>query len=99
MEAEDTLAYLLTPGEFDPDPEPAPAPAEPPQAPAAVEIAGPTRDEEIEALRRDFILADESEDDAIHRLAKEFRDLRSLYVGNLYMDEGQKHRFQTLSSK
>lgn len=56
-------------------------------------------DPEVDTLRRDFILADETEDAAITRLAEEFKNLRSKYVGNLLMDDGELARFHKLNTK
>jgi hypothetical protein len=78
------------------------APPEPPtpsgdeKTPAA---APDPKDEEIERLRNEFILADEKEDEAIKRLALEYQALRSLFVGGLFMDPGQKRRFEVLSTR
>ncbi len=42
---------------------------------------------------------DETEAEAMRRLAEEFQNLRSLYVGNLEMTDGQKHRFSVMNTK
>lgn len=66
-----------------------------------VQVAAPEPEEseEVAALRHEFILADEPEDVAIARLAEEFKNLRSKYVGNLLMDEGELTRFHKLNTK